>query len=253
MKKRNLPGKSVAKDVFKNGQMFKECQYCKNLFKSKEELWGHYRTDHSDVRPLNCQTCVYTTANKYTFKEHLNIHAIDRVYKCDICKVSFKTKVSLDRHKRENHTKVIIRECKHCNFKTKRLVSLKNHEELHAKGKNFKCSRCDFNTTSKLELKLHEYIHDNKKYLTCKYCNYKAAFSSHLLKHEQIHTGEKPFECKYCPYKSLTQQALERHVRFHLGEKPFKCSQCAERFFLKQQLQRHAKKHVKEAETSKEN
>ncbi|UYV64441.1 hypothetical protein LAZ67_3000719 [Cordylochernes scorpioides] len=134
-RKRNIPRKSVAKDVFKNGRMLKECQYCKNLFKSKKELWEHYRTDHLDVRRFYCKTCVYTTNSKYHLEVHMNIHAVAQIHKCDICKVSFKTKLSLARHRRENHTKDIFHECKYCNFKTKRLESLKNHKELHAKGK----------------------------------------------------------------------------------------------------------------------
>ncbi|UYV64442.1 ZKSCAN7 [Cordylochernes scorpioides] len=216
LQERNLPGKSVAKDVFKNGQMFKECQYCKNLFKSKEELWEHYRADHSDVRPLSCQTCLYTTANKYHLEVHINIHAVDRTHKCDICKASFKTKLSLDRHKRDNHLKVNFHKCKHCNFTTKWSKSLKSHEELHAKGKNFKCSRCDFVTIGKSNLKLHEYKHDNKNYLTCMFCNYTTLKSSHLETHTLTHTGERPFKCEICFFRTPTKKDLIHMCEFIL-------------------------------------
>ncbi|UYV64439.1 hypothetical protein LAZ67_3000717 [Cordylochernes scorpioides] len=242
-KKINIPGISVAKDVFENGQMFKECQYCKNLLESKKELWEHYRTNHSDVRKFSCETCLYTTTIKFHLKVHIDIHAMDRTHKCDICKASFKMKLSLARHKRDNHIKVISHKCKHCNFKTKWLKSLKSHEEIYAKWKNFKCSRCDFVTTGKSNLKLHEYDHDNKKYLTCMFCDYTTLKSSHLETHTRTHTGERPFECEFCFFRTTTKQRLETHVRIHLGEKPFKCSQCTERFCRKDYLQRHAKKH----------
>ncbi|UYV64437.1 hypothetical protein LAZ67_3000690 [Cordylochernes scorpioides] len=233
MPKRNIPGKSVAKDVFENDRMFKECQYCRNLLESKKELWEHYRTNHSDVRKFSCETCVYTTTTKFHLKVHKSTHAKDQTHKCDICKVSFKIKNSLARHMRDNHTKVISHKCKHCNFTTKWLKSLKSHEELHAKGKHFKCSRCDFVTTGKSNLTLHEYDHDNKKYLTCMFCDYATLKSSHLETHTQTHTGERPFECQFCFFRTPTKQRLETHVRIHLGEKPFKCSQCTERFCRK--------------------
>ncbi|XP_012063687.1 PREDICTED: zinc finger protein with KRAB and SCAN domains 8-like [Atta cephalotes] len=114
----------------------KNCDDCKKGFDNEQDLNNHLVAKHSDIeRPYKCDTCSATFKRLNTLKQHINIHASEKLYVCKICDKAFT-------------------------FKT----NLTTHMYLHSDKKPHECSICNKGFMRKNKLLIHmqkEVIHDN--------------------------------------------------------------------------------------------
>jgi len=143
----------------------------------------------------------------------------DRPFSCDICKATFKYK-----------------------------ISLKSHLESHSDERPWKCEICGtwkvFSTKASI-LKYKNFILLSKLGVSLKKKN-------SLVSHANLHTGEKPYECEICHVKFASYNTLKAHMIVHEKPNRFKCpyDNCGKVFNFKQHLKSHLKIHTGKYETA---
>ena len=190
--------------------------------------------------PANqCHICDKTFANPYNVKLHIKVdHEQSEVFKCSMCKQSFKFQNQLQMHISSVHptqSKSYTCEVSLCG----KTYAQNSHLELHMKMDHPKPSGAGGG----------EII--NNVQFKCKYCekafDQKKALSIHVTKsHKFRPNGENNlnnlFECKHCDKVFGEEKALNAHVaRSHENTYAFKCDSCALAFKLKPELELHRK------------
>ena len=190
--------------------------------------------------PANqCHICDKTFANPYNVKLHIKVdHEQTEVFKCSLCKQSFKFQNQLQMHISSVHptqSKSYTCEVLLCG----KTFAQNSHLELHMKMDHQKPSGAGGG----------EII--NNVQFKCKYCekafDQKKALSIHVTKsHKFRPNGENNlnnlFECKHCDKVFGEEKALNAHVaRSHENTYAFKCDSCALAFKLKPELEMHRK------------
>ena len=128
-----------------------------------------------------------------------------KIFKCDSCETSFKSKPNLRAHIEAVHEGKKPNKCDFCDAAFYRKVHLTRHvTAIHEGNKPFKCSICVDSFTSKRSLEGHFGL---------------------------IHNGHKPFKCDRCGKDFMKKCTLNSHIdAVHEGKKRFKCSFCNEEF-----------------------
>lgn len=104
------------------------------------------------MRPINSS---FATFSKMFFRLHMNIHYLERPFRCDTCSVSFRTKGHLQKHERSasHYSKVShnlncitfdysFNESQACRFRLSNYyVKVENLAKLHALDIRFVASR----------------------------------------------------------------------------------------------------------------
>lgn len=193
-----------------------------------------------------CRTCKLTFINIYDLDKHIQLHLIDRPYKCDCCNKCFSLKANLDIHNR-THTESRPFSCIYCSKTFTTNGNLKIHLRVHTGEKPYKCEICDMSFTQKNQLNLHMMqIHSaNNESYPCRVCGKQFTLKTRLDIHFRTHTNEKPFSCSYCLKCFSTKGNLTTHVRVHTGEKPYVCDICDMRFNQRGPLNLHKNLHLK--------
>lgn len=74
------------------------CSKCGKRLKDELALRKHM-VCHSDEKPFKCPHCAHRSKRKANLQSHiLNMHAVDRKFKCDTCGKSYGVKQALQRH-----------------------------------------------------------------------------------------------------------------------------------------------------------
>ena len=87
-----------------------------------------------------------------------------RNYKCDVCKISFKTKDVMARHRKEVHLDSLLK-CEFCNLEVKGKLGMTRHlDRMHINQNRYhKCEFCDKAFRSRQHLRRHKFkIHNIK-------------------------------------------------------------------------------------------
>ncbi|GBN10929.1 Zinc finger protein 33A [Araneus ventricosus] len=142
------------------------------------------------------------------------IHKGINLYKCNVCKKSFRQKCDLQRH-----------------------------ALTHTGEKPFKCDVCGNSFRQKSALQRHALTHTGETPFKCDVCGNSFRQKSDLQRHALTHTGEKPFKCDVCG-KSFRQTGhLQRHALTHTVNKLHECIICGKKFSDKSNLLSHSKTH----------
>lgn len=128
-----------------------------------------------------CEVCGKHTRNLIS---HLDMHASDKCYSCDICEKKFKFKSGLIVHKAV-HNPTPKKTCEVCGKSFHILAQYRRHFAYHANERKFECETCGkrFNSLDILRV------------------------------HNRSHTDERPFSCSECGKTFRTAGCVSRHRR----------------------------------------
>lgn len=164
---------------------------------------------------------------------------------CNLCKITFKDFLSLNKHKRTHEGEKRFR-CDVCPSRFFNASHLKVHKRLHTGVRPFVCNTCGKSYVEASKLKAHSRKHTGEKPYKCDVCPMTFAWSAALNRHKRTHTGEKPYACEYCRRAFFDFTALQRHIRTHTKEKPYKCELCPRSFCDPSALRAHKRIHTGE-------
>ncbi|XP_039438272.1 zinc finger protein 883-like [Culex pipiens pallens] len=261
-----------------SGDNDRRCNICNKVFKSVDFMLRHRNAVHSES--VVCPECGQTMANLASMKVHLRIgycsaqpptKSVIAARTCKICGEEQKNRYAVKGHMIRAHPDRMLR-CGMCSmeFRTQRYLDL--HIQYH-ETKTFKCKICDETVNSKDALVKHRRIHRDP--ITCSVCDKKFASKHTLTTHMERHIGIKPFACDVCPMRFITKVEIQGHMathtkqqdhvcdlcgsrftkkyslkvhikRVHEGVRPFSCSQCSLKFTTADRLQRHMYTHTGE-------
>ena len=201
-----------------------------NEFSNEKPKTEEFNTNYQshDVQFENvfkCVTCGFECENENLLKRHELGHSfIPENFNCEMCTISFSSKIALKVHKKEYHAKRNERYvCNICENSFARLHNLKSHY------------------LSKHDRKCPE---TKEIVVPCKICSKKFpkggnTMKRHLYNEHKI-CDKNMYECMKCFKKFMSNSDLERHLVSHSHEKPFLCEICNKNFSREQYLMSHA-------------
>jgi len=166
---------------------------------------------------------------------------ISKRNKCTVCKQSFSSKQSLNRHSQVKHNPATPETvtCQHC----KKIIRKENayaHMKLHSETKHT-CDICNKNFPRLTLYKYHMKSHSGVKEFKCNECDASFTLNTLLNKHIKIHQS-KQFKCRECDKEFITSVKLNRHMKAHADDKPFQCTECPSVFNRNDNMKKHMKK-----------
>ncbi|RUS88337.1 hypothetical protein EGW08_003908, partial [Elysia chlorotica] len=105
-----------------------QCTLCPTTCGRKTDLKIHFNKLHSIGSPLECKKCGQILADRYSFKQHMRTHDMDKCFKCDQCDFIANTERSLDQH-----------------------------AAIHSQGKKYECSLCHMTFNLQQSLEKHSF------------------------------------------------------------------------------------------------
>lgn len=191
------------------------CKICGLRFGSSSGLFRHKKKhaveDGTLIRKLyQCPYCEKAYPSSEVWREHVNLHTKQTLYRCDQCDLTYLRRTSLYHHNRKVHTtKPVMQTCRYCKEK------FKNSREVfnHIKANHFN----------------EDMAHRNPYMAKCPHC--PQVFQKSLLdEHINTHTGNKPHKCLICGSGFADKSNLRTHVKSVHKSGQFICSVCSEAF-----------------------
>lgn len=132
------------KDIYYGVDLTKDCEYCFQECRDKNDLKSHIETAHKELpRKYTCKVCLKELKTKDTLRTHfLMLHTDDRrEFKCDHCGKTFYHKRSLQSHEAVHHLGISSAKfiCDICGHKSNSGGDLKKHKLRHEKIKPHEC------------------------------------------------------------------------------------------------------------------
>ncbi|XP_053697535.1 zinc finger protein 664-like [Sabethes cyaneus] len=235
-----------------------------------------------DIEPDDCPVAETVDASQYD--SSLDIKPFDlevqqqqfapeeNGFTCDSCGKTYKSKISLVRHSRQQHTKK--HRCKLCGKKYILLTTLRIHKARCKGNTKYPCKVCGKTFANYTSLTLHENIHAgelqvlyncdlcNKGFSTpealaihthnetsglrhvCDVCGKGFNVPTKLKRHSYVHTGERPYECTICSKGFGSVSNLNTHMIIHTNDRPYKCDICGKGFQNLAVLKKHFGVHT---------
>ena len=118
------------------------CTDCSMIFTTGIDLKKHIDLVHQGrqgCKKYQCAICAVEFDEKTELKDHLEKHALEKPFKCDICGVRFANQAGQKRHKLRLHeTKVKTHSCDKCGKQFFDKHDLKRHVKVHTR----ECPKC---------------------------------------------------------------------------------------------------------------
>ncbi|XP_055317609.1 transcription factor grauzone-like isoform X2 [Sitodiplosis mosellana] len=259
-----------------------KCDFCETVFRGYYEAREHYKEAHNEDKGyIKC--CNVKLRERYLVKDHIKSHLEPEVFKCDICRKTFATRMNLVKHKHRHYLtksksficdyckracrdkEQMVRhmftkhkfveakfECKICHKMFQIESLLKTHMyTVHREKKSIgTCEICgkSFNTIYLLDKHKLQHIDKSERLIErtqCEHCGDWIATSSGLFYHQQIHTSG-PQKCKHCEMELPNRVALLGHIRNHHREHKYKCNYCGKTFSIPSTLKKHEESHTRD-------
>jgi hypothetical protein len=198
-------------------------------FDKKKKRKTTVKKSNSLSKKFKCHfiDCEKVYKRKHSLKNHKlshDLNAIQRV-KCDICSNTYESITpfkSLKEHQKRKHFQLFpelkILNCEKCDFKTKSVSHLNEHNERHKSKENNNLFKCEFENCLKSYSKMQT-LNDHKR-----------------TKHLGI-----VYKCEFenCEKVFRDRDGLRRHKFRHKGIKNFVCNECGKSFFENKYLNIH--------------
>ena len=140
-------------------------------------------------------------------------------FKCENCKLCFKTKCHLENHVKEYHKTKIVFECEDCKISYKTESYLEKHtRSLHVGRKaeveesvelQFKCEKCERSFRDEEQLKVHSINAHADKVFTCQICDKPYTSMSLLRRHDW--RSHREIDCNLCGETIESRQDIKKH------------------------------------------
>jgi len=164
---------------------------CGKGYAKERRLEIHRRTSHLRDSSLRCVQCGTTFTNSSSYRSHMKIHKLGKIYPCTVCKKMFA-----------------------------RTDDVKRHMLCHTGEQPYKCTMCEKRFRYTFTLKEHIRRHTGDKPYPCRYCTMTFVNKHSLQNHVRKHTGETPYSCQLCGRKFKQKGALNTHMKLlHSGKK----------------------------------
>ena len=162
---------------------------------------------HSEVAMFLCSECGKGFSKKWILKRHTEENHSVTTVECDICSKRFKSKKSLQDHKRSHRNRL----CENCNTEVKAASFHKHVKKCHNNAPTYNCEHCEYSTNRRDGLTRHMKVHwgKEKKY-ECDQCDYSTDTKGHLKEHLKSHSPK--FQCKTCGIRFRKEGTLRAHI-----------------------------------------
>lgn len=229
-----------------------QCHVCEAQFPKMQQLSNHCKKDHNEACQVEC-TCGKLLSSWKRLMDHRTRHFKDEDgYKCNECKLSYKTQQAYDKHVNKKHGANAIKFiCSVCGRSFKEKQILKNHEKIHLPDEEklkYPCKFCHKKFINSHCLKVHvARIHEKVSYFFCEICGKGCTTKSDLLWHMDKHTQERNHPCDVCGLKFKSTNSLRNHKRRHEAiEANKQCPICKKEFRSNTALNNHKLVHSNE-------
>ncbi|KAJ6645910.1 Zinc finger protein, partial [Pseudolycoriella hygida] len=207
------------------------CTLCGRGFNQKTCLNLHLKSKlhNADYKPINkkhrhkshskksfrCIQCVPSTVYSSAEERDLHRNEVHKIFDCNVCKNSFLTLESLDRHKLQHSYKPRRFVCSVCDATFNQSSHLSSHfKRKHTVEKPFECSFCSRRFFENYELNAHiRVVHNKHLRFKCDICESDFGSMKYLQKHilDRHSTEASPYDCKICGKKNVNAANLELH------------------------------------------
>ena len=166
----------------------------------------------STKRSIECPICCLVFPKQFSLSLHLETHL--QMY----LKTQDQNQIEITKQKeggilQKNLITPLV--CKICKISFKTKDNLRKHRLVHDHIKPFPCKTCDKSFKRKSNLKSHLLIHEDIKPLSCEFCAKKFRHLATLNYHVRIHTGETPYSCSHCSKKFRRLRVKKNHEKSH--------------------------------------
>ncbi|XP_055303247.1 zinc finger protein 595-like [Sitodiplosis mosellana] len=145
----------------------------------------HMRTFHGEVGPHKCDSCPKSFQYKSGLVYHMQKHATEKLFLCEICGKSFQTSALLGGHVRIKHEQKKNHACHYCSKSFCSPASLKEHtNSVDLKLRPFDCDICGKKFNTRRSVRLHKITH-GEPLLPCRFCDKMFKLRENRLKHQK--------------------------------------------------------------------
>lgn len=177
------------------------CGNCERRFSSKEELDKHVCSQKQETNVLyECQDCKTLFPSLDELASHMKVHEqhvivtgsdslpqLTRIgYTCRFCDKVLSSKGSLAKHQ-ELHKGLKPYECSFCGKSFSLKGNRDKHQLIHSGNRPFQCMLCLKTFTLKGNLQQHELTHSSTKLFKCTICERDFTLKGNLDKHVKRH------------------------------------------------------------------
>lgn len=231
--------------IFKSRQQH-QCNFCKEVYTSKETLTEHLRNNHYN-QIFHCDIC-----NEYKDQKdlivHMTQHALNSLQPSQDQQQPNQPQTKSTKPKNKSIISTTGNnklKCKKCDKIFASLNGVRYHmNSVHAKLKNFKCDKCEKAFSCKRVLDNHmKSIHIKKKVFQCDLCEKAFKTDAALYTHKKIHDNVFPYECDKCGKTFRFKHHHVSHLEIHNMVKKYACNICSKQFYAQNNLSKHMKTH----------
>jgi len=115
-----------------------QCEVCQQNFTDNSSLHAHMLT-HVGMSPLECNICQKRFAYKWSLRSHMQLHVLDKPYDCDALQQAFMKRAGMTEQIMQMEDRSF--ECDVCHVTFKEKINLNRHMSSHTNvDKPYKCT-----------------------------------------------------------------------------------------------------------------
>ncbi|XP_014032537.1 uncharacterized protein si:ch73-347e22.4 [Salmo salar] len=185
---------------------------CGKSFNQWNKLWLHQGLHREKRCSFSCTQCNLEFRFFGSYREHMQEHAAQRPYACQLCPKTYVIEEDLNTHLCKNHQPCASLKCDTCGKGFTSFRNLERHRLLHRGASSHYCLPCKLPFPSYLALKNHLKAHKARPVIP--------------LPEGPLEPLRFPYHCRKCNARFTTTDLLQAHQVCHLigGKKTYSSS-----------------------------